>query len=285
MRRTLAVSLAMLFVWAAPGRPADDDDFDDIEIGNEEDFRVGQDPPGQGSAAQEPQGGTRGDGDRESEAANGGAGAGGGVAPRCRGRNSPRRGADARPDQAADRIGRGRPGPDRQERRWIRWCGRPQPPRSGRIGPGAKLASPSLLAALKDSQPGPRAAAAEALGLINAEPEETIPLLIDALADSDRSVRLNVVTALGRFGGKAARAAGELGEVVTKDKVPGCPQEGGRVPVDDWPAREGGRRGLAEALQKDTILEVRRWSAIALGKIGPDAKDSAPCWPPSWARC
>lgn len=278
MRRTLAVSLALLFFWAAPGRPADDDDdtFEDIEIATKkisEWVKILQDKeaplknrkaalvimgianPKRPTIVPALVGALRRDADPEIR--RGAALTLGQIKPPTEG--------------AVDGLGQAAKG---DEAPLVRAAAATA---LGRIGPGAKLSMPSLLAALKDAQPGPRAAAAEALGLIGADPEETVPLLIDALADSDAAVRLNVVTSLGRFGVKASRAAGPLGEIVVKDKDADVRKKAAESLAMMGPAAKVASAGLAEALQKETkSAEVRRWAAIALGKIGPEAKEAAP---------
>src|SRR5687767_12627302 len=51
-----------------------------------------------------------------------------------------------------------------------------------------------------------RKAAAEALGSIGAEPENVVPILIEALKDKDFSLKMGAISALSMYGSKATDA-------------------------------------------------------------------------------
>src|SRR5262245_28369452 len=67
-----------------------------------------------------------------------------------------------------------------------------------RLGKVAKPAVPPLTAALKDADPGVRAAAADALGRIGPDAQPSAPELITLLKDGAKPVRLATIFALGR---------------------------------------------------------------------------------------
>lgn len=78
----------------------------------------------------------------------------------------------------------------------------------GRIGAiraaDAKEAVPVLLNMIKkDKDAAPRKAAIDALGRIDPDPKETVPVLLDALRDKDAGVRQAAATALGQFPSEA----------------------------------------------------------------------------------
>jgi HEAT repeat protein len=133
-----------------------------------------------------------------------------------------------------------------------------------------------LIGALKDKEPGPRAAAAEALGLLQADPEEIVPALVDALNDADGTVRLYTIMSLGRYGEKAHRAVAALATIVTKDNVVDVRRKAAEALGQVGAAAKSAAPALVEALQKDKDKDVRRWAAIALTKIGADAREEVP---------
>jgi len=69
---------------------------------------------------------------------------------------------------------------------------------------------------LKDGDAGVRAAAAAALGRIDAAPEKAVPALIEGLKDKDRNVQLASAGALGALG-KGAKAATEQLTLLNKE--------------------------------------------------------------------
>jgi HEAT repeat protein len=78
----------------------------------------------------------------------------------------------------------------------------------GRIGAvraaDAKEAVPSLLNMVrKDRDASPRRAAIDALGRIDPDPKEAVPVLLEALRDKDAGVRQAAATALGQFPSEA----------------------------------------------------------------------------------
>ena len=73
----------------------------------------------------------------------------------------------------------------------------------------------------KDIDSAVRAAAAKALGNIGADPEGSVPLLIEALKDKQGDVRFNSIVALGQYGPDAKEALSPLREFLGKkdDKI------------------------------------------------------------------
>jgi HEAT repeat protein len=108
----------------------------------------------------------------------------------------------------------------------------------GERGESAKAAAPALIAALKDKDEFVRRMAVRSLGQINADPDLAIPALKGLLKDEDKGVIESVGEAFAKMG---------------KPAVP----------------------ALSEMLKMGDPL-VKKTSALALGKIGPDAKDAVP---------
>jgi HEAT repeat protein len=78
----------------------------------------------------------------------------------------------------------------------------------GRIGAvrasDARDAIPLLLNMVKkDKDANPRKAAVDALGRIDPDPKEVVPVLLEALRDKDAGVRQAAATALGQFPSEA----------------------------------------------------------------------------------
>lgn len=68
----------------------------------------------------------------------------------------------------------------------------------------------------KDGDAGVRAAAASALGRIDADPDKAVPALIEGLKDKDRNVQLAAAGALGALG-TGAKAASEQLTILNKE--------------------------------------------------------------------
>jgi HEAT repeat protein len=140
-----------------------------------------------------------------------------------------------------------------------------------------KASAPLLIDALKDSDAGARAAAAESLGRLAEYAEEAVPALIAALSDktAPRLVRSNAAYALGRIGGEAARpAARPLADALTDAAAP---VEVRRSAADALGALKNGAAegvpALGKAL-KDPAVVVRRAAVTALGKVGTAAREA-----------
>ena len=82
----------------------------------------------------------------------------------------------------------------------------------------AKDAIPVLLDMVKkDKEPLVRRAAVDALGRVDPDPKEAVPVLLNAMKDKDATVRSAAATALGQFPGESAEILPVLKEA-QKDK-------------------------------------------------------------------
>jgi HEAT repeat protein len=138
-----------------------------------------------------------------------------------------------------------------------------------------KSSVPVLTAALKDSDSGVRAAAAESLGRMSDYAQDAVPALIDTFKDkkADRFVRGYAAFAIGRIGGSSARdAVPTLAEALTDKDVPADVRRSAATALGAL--KSDGAAG-AEALGKalsDPSVEVRRAAATSLGQIGSEAR-------------
>ncbi len=142
----------------------------------------------------------------------------------------------------------------------------------GAIGPAAKDAVPALAPLLRDEAMGTetrtqiRGWAAKALVSIG---PASIPVLVSALSDSDKEVRINAAYALGSVGRPAIAATARA----AKDPAPGVRQAAvfalGRTSHSDAVA------SLVEALA-DNDLTVRLFAVDALGRLGTHATGAVP---------
>jgi HEAT repeat protein len=90
-----------------------------------------------------------------------------------------------------------------------------------------KDALPLLLGLVKrDKDAGVRKSAALAVGKVDPDPKDAVPVLIDALTDKSTAVRTAAATALGQFGSNAADAIPALTEA-QKDKDRGLSRAAG----------------------------------------------------------
>jgi HEAT repeat protein len=138
---------------------------------------------------------------------------------------------------------------------------------------GFRTSVPVLTDALKDTDSGVRAAAAESLGRLSDYARDALPALINTFKDkkADRFVRGYAAFAIGRIGGDEAReAVPSLAEALT-DKA--SPDEVRRSAATALGALKkdgtGGAKALGQAL-KDKNVAVRRAAAASLGQIGPE---------------
>jgi HEAT repeat protein len=110
------------------------------------------------------------------------------------------------------------------------------------LGPAAKPALPVLVEALKDSDAELRQAASLALAKLGPAARPALAALAEALKDSDRSIRQNAVISLGKIGPEAKDTAPALGKLLLQEK------------------------------DRDLRLQI----VIALGEIGNGAKKAVP---------
>ena len=164
---------------------------------------------------------------------------------------------------------------------------------------------PVLLQAIKDKDPGVRAAAPPVIALLGAGAKKALPALVDALKDKELDVKLSAVVALGELGPVAKDTAAALLEMAAdKDFFLLEPFVGatlanlgpGVLPAltaalaDELPERRrvaayalgtmgpsasGASEALAKALTHPDAA-TRQLAARALGKIGPAAKSALP---------
>jgi HEAT repeat protein len=178
----------------------------------------------------------------------------------------------------------------------------------GKIGVDAatKLAAEALTKAALDSDPDVRRNAIIALGKVH--PDTSIPLpteekahrdalkarkdaidalknaeclraLKESLSDTDKTIRLESVVALGAFGPEARGLVPDLIKTLQdagKEKdnalVAKVAQTLGKIGKD--PKRSPAARPLMDAM-KNTDAFVRKGAALALGEIGPGARTAA----------
>jgi HEAT repeat protein len=77
---------------------------------------------------------------------------------------------------------------------------------------------PLKLALKKDTENSVKAAAATALGNIGSDPENTVPLLIDALKEKSVDVKIAAMRALGQYAAMARDAVPALREIAKENK-------------------------------------------------------------------
>ena len=157
--------------------------------------------------------------------------------------------------------------------------GADDPAREASLLSAQRLAVPVLIAALKDTASGTRAAAAESLGRLGQMSEEAVPALVETFKDrkADRFVRGYAAFAIGRIDGGGARAAvPALGAALVDAEAP---VEVRRSAAEALRAlgtdAAGATEQLGQAL-KDKSVAVRRTAAAALGQVGPEARAALP---------
>jgi HEAT repeat protein len=140
------------------------------------------------------------------------------------------------------------------------------------LGAIGKPAIPSLLTALKSTDPEVRIVAATGLGRIGPDAKVAVAPLINALKDKDRDVRRKAAEALGGIGPAARAAIPPLIEAlddldITASYSPAADALGriGKASVEP----------LFGALRSDDRI-VRRMATVALTAIGSEAKAAVP---------
>lgn len=145
---------------------------------------------------------------------------------------------------------------------------------------GAKFIKPAadyigvLAEALKDPHAGTRIAVAGVLRNMEEDAKPAFPALFDAAADAKEhpQVRTAAVHVVSRYAKKDPKTVPLLVDLLKSDKTPATLREAaaeglGRTANDDVDAVAA----LCVALS-DKSVELRKVSAIALGKLGPKAK-------------
>src|SRR5262245_53462906 len=137
-----------------------------------------------------------------------------------------------------------------------------------------KDAVPDLIAALKDSDEGVRAKAAEALWALGPEAREAVPALTLLLQDASAGVRLNAAGALGDIGPDALPALPALRKALW-DRDPYVRAQAATAVGRFGTAALAAVPDLVGAL-RDGAKAVRVAALYALAEIGPDAKAALP---------
>jgi HEAT repeat protein len=94
--------------------------------------------------------------------------------------------------------------------------------------------------------------------------KEVVPVLIPALKNPHPGVRLAAANALGEMGPEAKDAVPALAEALSAEFVTPSPTER-QDPNFDY-----------EAFNNSQVLPLQRAAAVALGKMGPEAKTALP---------
>lgn len=155
-------------------------------------------------------------------------------------------------------------------------------------GADAKEAAPALLAALKnDKDLFVRRFAAQGLGEVGADPKEAVPALRAALRENRKELSEAAIGALGKMGPTAAPALADVLKVREAPRTKGKPPtKGGPPPTDQSAFLRGkaaealgrlgadGKAGVPALIEALKDPAIRTEAALALGNIGPAAKDA-----------
>jgi HEAT repeat protein len=135
-------------------------------------------------------------------------------------------------------------------------------------GAAAKDATPALAALLADPSAAVRAHAAHALLQIGPEARSAAPALAKAISDSDDDVQRMAIAALEQIKPDPAVVVEALGKAL-QDNDPAVRVEA-LAALTEY--SESAVKVLSQALGDPA---VRYWAALALGELGPKAKDAA----------
>jgi HEAT repeat protein len=136
-----------------------------------------------------------------------------------------------------------------------------------KLGPDGKEAAPTLAATLKDPDREIRRSALEALAQYGADAKAAVPGLRDILKGKDKTLHPNALDVLSQLGPAAKDAIPELIELLEDPSLRESAATAlGKIGKPAVPA-------LKEAL-KDNNAKVRAGACMALGEIGPDAKEA-----------
>lgn len=144
-----------------------------------------------------------------------------------------------------------------------------------KIGPRAAAAVAALTARLQDEHFYVKRAAASALGSIGEPSQPAIPALILAMQDKNATVRESAVGALGEIGAKTPEVVAGLARLAETEEYVGVKREAIRLLGQCSALAKPAVPMLSKALAHESA-EIRRVTAIALGKIGRDAEKALP---------
>jgi HEAT repeat protein len=135
-------------------------------------------------------------------------------------------------------------------------------------------AVPQLTAAVAvDEEPLVRADAAKILGMIGPKAKDAIPTLVAALRDADADVRAEATDALGKMSPEARAVLPELVRLLDdpagKVRARACETVSVLGPMDEKIIQT-----ILRLLKSDPDSETRAEAAEALGRLGPAAKDN-----------
>ena len=146
----------------------------------------------------------------------------------------------------------------------------------GEFGPDGAAAVPVLRDGLRDESTEVRAAAITSLGKIGAADPKAIQGLMEGLSDQDSRIRGLSALALKSIGPKGAAAVPKLSEALD-DPVESVRVSAAEALGEIGPAAGAAAHALAQKIvDKKEGRFVFRESMLALGKIGPSAKDALP---------
>jgi HEAT repeat protein len=137
----------------------------------------------------------------------------------------------------------------------------------------ARRAIPALIEALKDTDPSVRWTAALALGNIPGDMRIAVPALVEALHDQDDEVRKHAADSLGSIGQSPELAVRALVTSLKDDSL--SRNSSTRALIKFGPAARTAAPALIALLQGDDRY-LPWYAAQVLGAIGPDARAAAP---------
>jgi len=139
----------------------------------------------------------------------------------------------------------------------------------GSIGPAANAAAGALSKAVKDPALEIRANAVAAFAKIESDPKQVLPILEGALDDSSLSVRKVAAEALARFGDSAEEVLPKLFALLKSE-------EDRPMALDALRQVRVKSVSLLTETLSNSDPSVRLFACEALGRLGPQAKESIP---------
>jgi len=144
----------------------------------------------------------------------------------------------------------------------------------GKIGPRAQVATADLISVLH-SRPDPeRAIAAEALGKLQGDPAEIVPVLVSATCQGSPAVRSAAATAIGTFKERAASAVSQLATLL--DDQSEEVRTAATTAIQQIGTLNAHATRVLENQLEDPDNVARARTAEALGGMGEAAESAAP---------